>query len=86
MSDQIPRRPVGDLEQAGIVWAVNRYLFHPRGYALVPVEGGLELHGDGSQPFAFPPEYDDEGHKAFEDFLRGAGSLVLATGPMVRDR
>lgn len=40
-----PPRPFVDLRDTGILWAVNRALFHPRGYALA-----LHCDADGSIP------------------------------------
>lgn len=60
----------------GVLWAINRYLFHPRGFALTIDIGddgkarGWVIQGDGSEPWAFDEEWDDRGHAAFERFLR----------------
>lgn len=38
----------------GILWLVNRVVFHPRGFALgVQPDGQLVLYGDGTELWAF---------------------------------
>lgn len=53
MTDQ--QREV-DWRADGLLWLVNRTVFHPRGYALgLDVEKGRWfLLGDGSEPWNFP--------------------------------
>lgn len=79
--------PFKDLRAYGILWAINRYLFHPRGYALalhypdgVTVEQiknfeveptGWSIMGDGTEPWAFTEKDDDEQFMAFEQLLKG---------------
>ena len=75
----------GELRQGGVLWAVNKVLFHPRGFALafhwpegataedvtngIVEPTGVSLEGDGSEPWSFTPEVDDEQFKRFEKFL-----------------
>lgn len=74
-------RPFSEFREAGLLWAVNRYVLHPRGYALafqfekrdgVPVGDplGWSIEGDGSETWHFPEAMDDEGMAAFERLLR----------------
>jgi hypothetical protein len=53
------------LRPSGLLWLINRMVFHPRGFMLGEVtleDGGVAftLQGDGSEPFYFPPELEDE--------------------------
>jgi hypothetical protein len=48
-------------QETGMLWLINRTVFHPRGYALTIAlsDGkavGWKLVGDGSEPFAFEPK------------------------------
>jgi len=47
--------PGMDLRDTGLLWLINRQVFHPRGFALaVDSEGGgLSLLGDGVEPWNF---------------------------------
>lgn len=53
---------------AGLLWLVNKVVFHPRGYALAfatdgdvdaPVVGWVLL-GDGSEPWTFDPSVPND--------------------------
>lgn len=56
-----------DLRRDGLLWLINRQLFHPRGFALA-VEGrriagveavtGFLLLGDGTEPWTFDGDED----------------------------
>jgi hypothetical protein len=51
-------RPFEDLRTTGLLWLINRAVFHPRGYALaLTVEDGeatgWSLMGDGSEPWEY---------------------------------
>lgn len=50
-----------DLHEEGLLWLINRVVFHPRGFALAHTPGTdeWELQGDGKQPWAFKVEDDD---------------------------
>jgi hypothetical protein len=70
-------RPFRELAapHSGILWAINRYLFHPRGFALaidVNERGeatGWMIQGDGSEPWVFKEEDDDACFTMFEELL-----------------
>lgn len=51
-----------DLQADGLLWLINRQVFHPRGYALGydPETHAFVLVGDGSEPFIFPGDGSDE--------------------------
>lgn len=63
--------PLSDLSSTGILWLLNRQVFHPRGFALAihPEDGTWELVGDGTEVFAFEGTTDDEKFAAVERFL-----------------
>lgn len=69
-------RPFEDLPDSGVLWAINRTLFHPRGYALAVqfdddgAATGWMILGDGAEVWAFDDDTDDEKFLAFEDTLR----------------
>jgi hypothetical protein len=52
-------RPMSDLRDSGLLWLINRQVFHPRGFALaldVNAAGkvvGWQLLGDGKEPWTF---------------------------------
>lgn len=67
--DTLPVLPLEALRSRGVLWAINRTLFHPRGFALglaypddatlSAIEAhevepiGFRLYGDGSEPWKF---------------------------------
>lgn len=68
--------PVGDLSAHGLLWLINRVVFHPRGFALGinPDTGDWSLLGDGTEAWrfgAYPDgtEMDDVGFARAEAFL-----------------
>lgn len=51
-------RPFADLRDAGLLWLINRTVFHPRGWALgLEMRGGeavgWTLLGDGVEPWTY---------------------------------
>lgn len=64
-----------ELENSGLLWLINRLVFHPRGYTfgLVPDEHGniigWTVLGDGKTCLRFMPDMDDLGFLAAETFL-----------------
>lgn len=58
-----------ELSDTGVLWMINRTLFHPRGYALGLTEDGWVLLGDGSEVWSFSPEDDDECFGRFKKFI-----------------
>lgn len=62
-------RPFSALRDSGLLWLVNRELFHPRGYALGlhmrdGVARGWTLSGDGSEAWRFEDGVDMSGEVA----------------------
>lgn len=68
-------RPFEELRDTGLLWLINKVLFHPRGYAIaiaIAIDGtghalGWSLEGDGSEPWRF--EDDEQGFRAAEATL-----------------
>lgn len=57
-------RPWDEMRDSGLLWLINRVVFHPRGYALAFVmqDGepiGWKLNGDGSEVWEFDGDEDD---------------------------
>ena len=62
--------------ETGVLWAINRYIFHPRGFALAfhfddnRRLTGWSVFGDGTKEvWAYESESDDDGFRKFEAFL-----------------
>lgn len=63
-----------ELRETGLLWLINRTVFHPRGFALALVrrEGeiiGWRLLGDGSEVWSMAGPEDDE-YRAATETLR----------------
>jgi hypothetical protein len=60
-----------DLRADGVLWMVNRAVFHPRGYALAidVATGELSLMGDGSEPWRYELDDEDDIFDAFASLL-----------------
>jgi hypothetical protein len=79
MSEEIsPIKGWEELVNSGVVWAINRAVFHPRGFALAIHTNdagdfiGWTLKGDGRAPYIFTDkmfEIEMERFKAFERLL-----------------
>jgi hypothetical protein len=73
MNELVPQS-LDEFRKFGLLWAMNRYLFHPRGFAMAfetNDEGevtGLRMYGDGTEPWSFD-DTDTEAFRAFEGFL-----------------
>lgn len=64
-----PGRLFVEFQREGLLWLVNRVVFHPRGYALafhfsddMETVTGWSLQGDGTETWDFrlPPTTEDE--------------------------
>lgn len=82
-------RPFSDMLMAGpdgtgVLWAINRHVFHPRGFALalhIDDDGkatGWSVMGDGTESWTFTPEDDDACFAKFEQFLHDLSAAVVA--------
>lgn len=60
-----------DLPDLGFLWAINRLVFHPRGWALSwsREEQSWQLWGDGTEAWQFDYETDKERQAVFEKTL-----------------
>lgn len=72
-------RTFEDFRAAGLLWLVNRHVFHPMGYALtfhIDTETkrvlGWSIQGDGREVWSFAEKDDDAG---FHDVKRFFASL-----------
>lgn len=67
--------PLEHLRSSGMLWLINRVVFHPRGFALalhVDEDGqvtGWSISGDGTEPWNFTEIDDDAGYAAATAFL-----------------
>lgn len=60
-----------DLQKSGLLWLINRCVFHPRGFALGVTEDNLFcLLGDGREPWRFELDDEDELFARAEATLR----------------
>lgn len=63
-------RSFKEFRSAGLLWLINRVIFHPRGYALafhIDASGllvGWSILGNGKEVYAFSEADDDEGFAA----------------------
>lgn len=55
-----------NLHEDGLLWLINRCVFHPRGFALAHIRDTDEwsLLGDGTDVWAFPYDSEDESFAA----------------------
>lgn len=65
-------RPFAELRDTGLLWLINRVVFHPRGYAL-GLHFDLDLNcigwsllGDGSEPWSMGPDPTDDERKLLD--------------------
>lgn len=72
-ADGVYREQLGDdLTSNGVLWAINRVLFHPRGFALGYDREAhtFEVWGNGDEPWTFDsPVPENELYAAFETML-----------------
>lgn len=78
-------RPFDDLRTSGLLWLINRVVFHPRGFALGFVfhEGelaGWQLQGDGTDPFRYDNDIDER------DLMRAAERELGGRPPVAAKR
>lgn len=69
-------RPLLELSESGLLWLINRVVFHPRGLALALYQEGDEARGwkllttSEDEPFTYPAAVDNEGFRRAEATLR----------------
>jgi hypothetical protein len=85
MATQPAGLPIADLREAGLLWLINRVVFHPRGYALALVTDeageavGWLLQGDGSEPWTFAGAPDERGVDEDGMFRAAEATFAAAT-------
>jgi hypothetical protein len=67
------------LPESGLLWLINRVVFHPRGLALAlyqeeggEITGWQMLAADEGEPFSFSNRDDETGYRRAEATLRAA--------------
>lgn len=70
-------RPFNELRDTGLLWLINRVVFHPRGFALALVKQhgeivGWNLQGDGSEVWQFDANNEDGHFTAVEELFAEA--------------
>lgn len=71
-------RPLLELSESGLLWLINRVVFHPRGLALALYQEGDEARGwkllaaPEGEPFTFPESVDTDSYRRAEATLRAA--------------
>lgn len=72
------QRELTELRSSGLLWYINKVCLHPRGYALAlhvddednDIVTGWEILGNGTEPWQFIEEIDDECFPKFEQLLK----------------
>lgn len=85
-------RPLEELSPSGLLWLINRTVFHPRGFALALVQRngkviGWNLLGDGSEVWRFETD-EDVRFEAVEATLnanRPVGMTITVQAATVRN-
>jgi len=59
-----------EMQEKGLLWAINAYLLHPRGFAVGKAPGvpDLVIYGDGTEPWAYDPSIEDIINARFAQF------------------
>jgi hypothetical protein len=68
------KRSFDALPDSGVLWAINRLVFHPRGFALTlhvqdGVAIGWSIQGNGKEVWTFDIHDDDDQFNKFEALL-----------------
>lgn len=62
----------------GLLYVINREVFHPEGMALAHSNGRFYILGDGVEPWSFDPDLATEKEAAWEAFTERLQSVVAA--------
>ncbi|MDX2694959.1 hypothetical protein [Streptomyces ipomoeae] len=72
-------QPLSELRSSGLLWLINRVVFHPRGLALAlyqeedgQITGWQLLTAGEGEPFSFTNRDDETGYRRAEATLRAA--------------
>jgi hypothetical protein len=86
MSADNPGRPFAELRDVGLLWLINRVVFHPRGYALAlhftdmdrRECTGWSLLGDGTEPWTMvdPPQPWPPGFASEDELFARAKEML----------
>lgn len=69
-----------DLREDGVLWLINRVVFHPRGFALgLNPDGSFCLLGDGTEVWTMPEKAEDECFNLIENLLARARGHNVGT-------
>lgn len=86
--DYDPGLPFAELRTTGLLWLINRQIFHPRGFALAVVAdmttgdvSGWKLLGDGREPWNFADGDEAPALAAAETFLAQQRSAAAPMAP-----
>jgi hypothetical protein len=73
----VPIRPLNELRDSGILWLINKSVFHPRGFALAldvdETTGnvtGWKILGNGHEVWSYQQHNDDDGFARAEATLK----------------
>lgn len=78
-------RSFSELSSSGLLWLINRVVFHPRGYALefdTDEDGnatGWRLFGNGTEPWSFPAENEARKFQAVQATFADPSARVRAS-------
>lgn len=80
-----PVRTIRDLRESGLLWLINRVVFHPRGFALGFVADqagdfiGWQLLGDGTEVWQMGPDADEDAlFRAAQSTFAVRASMAIA--------
>jgi hypothetical protein len=82
---------LGELRSSGLLWLINRVVFHPRGFALalhIESDGrvtGWSMMGTGKEPWRFSEADDEESFARAEETLKSAAAEAIAAGERAKD-
>ena len=75
-TDKNGLRPLAELSESGVLWLINRQVFHPGGMALALYVEGDEVLGwkliraEPNEPFSFPDDVDIDGYRKAQATMR----------------
>jgi hypothetical protein len=79
-------RPLSELRDSGLLWLINRVVFHPRGFGLaLHVDRdtkqvvGWSLQGDGIRPLGYDVATEDDRFAAAEQTISESRAQPLAS-------
>jgi hypothetical protein len=78
-----PAKIAVDLSGDGLLWLINRVVFHPRGFALAysKTDGSCQLWGNGDEPWKYQLGEGEESRL----FLASQAVMARVTAESTRD-